>query len=321
MAIPSPQVVSTVDTVSDQRLDIDGATWQLSTNTNESVTLYSITSNAGTSYKIGYLKERPAEANFYSSNAAPAISGLTLVTTLGGIDANTKFYVDYDRAFILLHSSFSGSTTTVTYKGIGSIQKAKDINEAIRAANFANEKYLGGQGSAPTVDANGTSLGSSQEGILYFDNTSNKLKVWDGSAWADATSAVDGVMNTTEVSGSGSTGATPNHWYAFVDDASLQTVYLNGIRLIANQDYRSVNSNSSTSHMSSGTASHIYFVSATEDSDVISMTALGTVSAISVVPAGGGTFTGDVSLDTDSKLKQKGAFMQSSTHQAMVVGG
>ena len=129
MAIPSPQVVSTVDTVSDQRLDIDGATWQLSTNTNESVTLYSITSNAGTSYKIGYLKERPAEANFYSSNAAPAISGLTLVTTLGGIDANTKFYVDYDRAFILLHSSFSGSTTTVTYKGIGSIQKAKDIKK------------------------------------------------------------------------------------------------------------------------------------------------------------------------------------------------
>ena len=164
-------------------------------------------------------------------------------------------------------------------------------------------------------------ISSSQEGILYFDNTSNKLKVWDGSAWADATSAVDGVMNTTEVSGSGSTGATPNHWYAFVHDASLQTVYLNGIRLIANQDYRSVNSNSSTSHMSSGTASHIYFVSATEDSDVISMTALGTVSAISVVPAGGGTFTGDVSLDTDSKLKQKGAFMQSSTHQAMVVGG
>ena len=75
MAIPSPQVIAAVDTISDQRLDIDGTVWQLSTNTNESVILYGITDNAGTNYEIGYLKERPAAVNFYGSNAAPAVSG------------------------------------------------------------------------------------------------------------------------------------------------------------------------------------------------------------------------------------------------------
>jgi len=292
MAIPSPQVISTVDTVSDQRLDIDGTVWQLSTNTNESVILYGITDNAGTNYEIGYLKERPAVLNFYGSNAAPAVSGETEVTTLGAI-ASTKFYVDYDRAFILFPDGHS-SPVNVTYKGMGSIQKAKDVNEAIRAAEFANTKYLGGQGSAPTTDANSVALASGHEGILYFDNTTNKLKVWDGSAWSDATSAVEGVMSTVEVAGSGSTGSPSNQWYAFVHDATLQQVFLNGVRQIANTDYKSVNSNSSTTHMTSGTASHIYFVSATDSADVVSMVALGTVSAISVVPAGGGSFTGAV---------------------------
>ena len=163
MAIPSPQVISTVDTVSDQRLDIDGVVWQLSTNTNESVILYGITDNAGTNYEIGYLKERPAPLNFYGSNAAPAVAGETEVTTLGAI-ASTKFYVDYDRAFILFPNGHS-TPVNVTYKGLGSIQKAKDVNEAIRAANFSLTKYLGGQGSAPTVDGHGVSLASGQEGI------------------------------------------------------------------------------------------------------------------------------------------------------------
>jgi len=399
MAIPSPQVISTVDTVSDQRLDIDGVVWQLSTNTNESVILYGITDNAGTNYEIGYLKERPAPLNFYGSNAAPAVAGETEVTTLGAI-ASTKFYVDYDRAFILFPNGHS-TPVNVTYKGLGSIQKAKDVNEAIRAAEFANERYLGGvTGSAPSVDANGVTLASGHEGILYFDNDDNKLKVWDGSAWGNATSAVEGVMSTVEVAGSGSTGSPSNQWYAFVHDATLQQVYLNGVRQIANTDYKSVNSNSSTTHMTSGTPSHIYFVSATDSADVVSMVAFGTVTSISVVPAGGGAFTGAVTgtsltlsgdltvngtntiinsttlqvddknielahspsgsegndaavdgggitlkssdsdktilweNDTDSwnfnqnietttttKVKQKGAFMESSTHQALTLGG
>jgi len=336
MAIPSPQVISTVDTVSDQRLDIDGTVWQLSTNTNESVILYGITDNAGTNYEIGYLKERPAALNFYGSNAAPAVSGELEVTTLGAI-ASTKFYVDYDRAFILFPNAHA-TPVLVTYKGMGSIQKAKDVNEAIRAAEFAQTKYLGGQGSAPTTNANGVTLASAHEGILYFDNVGNKLKVWNGSAWADATSAVEGIMSTVEVAGSGSTGSPANQWYAFVHDATLQTVFLNGVRQIANTDYKSTNSNSSTTHLTSGTPSHIYFVSATDSADVISMVAFGTVSTISVVPAGGGTFTGAVTgtsltlsgdltangnviMATNKKVKQKGAFMQSSTHQAMVLGG
>ena len=175
MAIPSPQLVTVSGNISDQRLDIDNTTWQLSTNTNESVVLYGITSNAGTAYEIGYLKERPAELNFYGSNAAPAVSGETEVTTLGAI-ASTKFYVDYDRAFILFPDGHS-TPVNVTYKGMGSIQKAKDINESIRMAeNYQVSNFS----PAPTTNGTGNAIA---EGNLAYDSTANQLKVYNGSAW------------------------------------------------------------------------------------------------------------------------------------------
>ena len=34
----------------------------------------------------------------------------------------------------------------------------------------------------------------------------------------------------------------------------------------------------------------------------------------------GATFTGDITMPTNKKVKQKGAFMQSSTHQSLVLG-
>ena len=53
---------------------------------------------------------------------------------------------------------------------------------------------------------------------------------------------------------------------------------------------------------------------------------LGNVTNDAQVPASGGTFSGDVThngnitMATNKKIKQKGAFMQSSTHQALVLG-
>ena len=175
MAIPIPQLVTVSGDISDQRLDIDNTTWQLTTITNEAVTLYGITSQAGTAYEIGYLKERPAALNFYSSNPGPAVAGETEVTTLGAI-ASTKFYVDYDRAFILFPDGHS-TPVNVSYRGMGSIQKAKDINSAIGIA----EKYqVSNFSPAPSTNGTGNAIA---EGDLAYDSTANQLKVYNGSAW------------------------------------------------------------------------------------------------------------------------------------------
>ena len=121
------------------------------------------------------------------------------------------------------------------------------------------------------------------------------------------------------------------------------SVYLNGVRLVegSGKDFQATN------------GSTISGLSALTASDVIEVVALSTFSpADAVSAANGGTFNGNVSfcdnnitnvgslaLDsisadgtsitissdmetaTNKKIKQKGSFMQSSTHQSWVLGG
>ena len=129
MAVPNP--TTRISTQGDLRLDIDGSTYQLNSITNEAVSLGTLAAQVGTNYKIGYLNERPATASFSGGNAAPAIYGLTLGGAIGSIDANTKFFVDYDRAFILLHSTYGSSSVNVTYSGRGTLVRAKEINDCL----------------------------------------------------------------------------------------------------------------------------------------------------------------------------------------------
>ena len=121
------------------------------------------------------------------------------------------------------------------------------------------------------------------------------------------------------------------------------SVYLNGVKLVegSGKDFQATNGSTITG------------LSALTASDVVEVVALSAFSPSDTVSsANGGTFNGNVSfgdnnitnvgwlaLDsisadgtsitissdmetaTNKKIKQKGAFMQSSTHQAMVLGG
>jgi hypothetical protein len=98
-------------------------------------------------------------------------------------------------------------------------------------------------------------------------------------------------------------------------------VYLNGIKLVSGSDFTATN------------GSTISGLAALTASDVVDIVALSQFSPADTVPASGGTFSGNVThtgsitanggfeTSTTTKVKQKGAFMQSSTHQAMVLGG
>ena len=48
---------------------------------------------------------------------------------------------------------------------------------------------------------------------------------------------------------------------------------------------------------------------------------IATTGSGTLTVAGTSALNGDVTMATTKKIKQKGAFMQSSTHQAMVLGG
>ena len=111
------------------------------------------------------------------------------------------------------------------------------------------------------------------------------------------------------------------------------SVYLNGIKQVIPTDVAA--SNGST----------LVFAANLVVGDIVECIALSSFSPANTVPATGGTFSGAVihsgtvtnsstttatglitanggiETDTNSKVVQKGAFMQSSTHQAWVMGG
>ena len=108
------------------------------------------------------------------------------------------------------------------------------------------------------------------------------------------------------------------------------SVYLNGVKQVIGTGKDVVADNGST----------LVFASNLAEDDVVEVIALSSFQPSDTVSAStGGTFTGNITYsgpttatglitanggietDTNSKIKQKGAFMQSSTHQAIIMGG
>ena len=93
------------------------------------------------------------------------ISGLGTPTT--GSDATTKTYVD----------GILGSATAAAASAA-----AAAVSETNAAASYDSfdDRYLGPKASNPTVDNDGNTL---LTGALYFNSTSNEMRIWNGSSW------------------------------------------------------------------------------------------------------------------------------------------
>ena len=129
--------------------------------------------------------------------------------------------------------------------------------------------------------------------------------------------------------------------------AGQVSVFLNGVKLVvgAGKDCQATDGSTITGlsalvadDVIEVVALSIFSATTVEGADIISTGVTGTSKYLRVdgdgtsswqtvtIPtdfvsaASGGTFSGDVSMATNKKIKQKGAFMQSSTHQALTLG-
>ena len=104
-----------------------------------------------------------------------------------------------------------------------------DVTTAATNVVAFNNTYLGAQSSAPTLDPDGSAL---DVGDLYFDTTSNTMKVYSSSGWTNAGSSVNGTAERQEyIATSGQTNFSATYDVGFVD------VYLNGIKLVPTTDF------------------------------------------------------------------------------------
>ena len=157
-------------------------------------------------------------------------------------------------------------------------------------------------------------------GNLYFNNTDNEMRLYDGANWIAASAAgsaslleykfitTSGQVSSKTYSGTADVGGSLSYTQSNI------LVFLNGVLLKDTTDYTATNGTS------------IVLVAAPVLNDELTVVAFKSFTvADTVSAASGGTFSGAVTntglitanggleTDTNSKVVQKGAFMQSST--------
>ena len=224
-----------------------------------------------------------------SSSGLATISGLsTEISTLSGM-ASTLTSLNSNATNI---NNVAGALTNIN-------QVASNLSSV---ANFANI-YLGAASSNPTQDADGSSL---EDGDLYFNTTSNNLRVFStASGWQSAGSVTNGTSArfTFTVSGTPTTiSGNDDSGNALQYDANFMDVYLNGVKQINGTDVTITSGNS------------IVFASALTNGDIVDCVAFGTfqvanINAGTAITSGtlpiarGGTGISSVSGNADKVLK------------------
>jgi len=124
-------------------------------------------------------------------DAASATTSATNAATSATNAANSATAAATSASTAETHKDDAETAKTASETAKTAAETAKTAAQAAQAAaetaadNF-DDTYLGAKSSDPTVDNDGDALNA---GDLYFNTTSNTLRVYSGSAWQDA--AVD----------------------------------------------------------------------------------------------------------------------------------
>ena len=201
----------------------------------------------------------------------------------------------------ILAVSYNGGRVDVYLNGIKLVGDHSEMPSGTRDYTFTQT----GQGSSITIRT-GVALVSADviECIGHVSGSGKTVNTY--------TPSVSAGNNTFNSSTTGMNGFT-------LQGSDLLNVYLNGV-LLDSSDYTSDASADSVT------------ITSLASGDVVHIQVIGALDYANFVPAGGGTFTGSVTMSADTnqngnivmatnkKVQQKGAFLQSSTHQALTLG-
>tara|TARA_R100000988_G_scaffold101441_1_gene74368 strand:- start:301 stop:2145 length:1845 start_codon:yes stop_codon:yes gene_type:complete len=207
-----------------------------------------------------------------NSNLSTISTVNTNLSTITNVNSNLS-------AISTVNSNISAITTansnnTAITNVSNAIANVNQVASNLSAVNDFANIYLGASSSAPTQDPDGSAL---DDGDLYFDSTSNQLKVFaTGSGWQNAGSSVNGTSKRYKftISGTPTTlSGNDDNSESLTYDAGFIDVYKNGVKMVNGADV-TVTSGSS-----------IVFASALANGDIVEAIAFGTFN-VSNVSAG-----------------------------------
>src|SRR5210317_598924 len=301
--------------------DLTNTTWrQIQLSTSDQANVNTVAADLNGSNTIGTVAGSIANVNTTATNIANinTTAGIdTEITNVSGISSAISA-VNSNSANINAVNANSTNINLVAANNTNVTNVGSNISSITTAANnladinaFANI-YLGPSATAPTVDPDGSAL---DVGDLYFDSSSQTMKVYSSSGWIPAGSSVNGTSSrfTYTVSSSTTTitGADDNT-NTLAYDAGFIDVYLNGVKMVNGSDVT----------VTSGTS--VVFASAigVSGTDTVDIIAFGTfqLSNFSINDANdvstGGISDGQVLVYNNSA----GAFQPGNASSAEVYG-
>ena len=195
-------------------------------------------------------------------------------------------------------TTVAGVASTIT-ANLTAIQNASANATAVaNTYDQFDDRYLGVKNSDPTLDNDGNALVA---GALYFSNSTNTMKVYDGGSWISATSAGTTSLNIFKYVVSGSTqsifsGSDSNNATLTYTVANI-IVTLNGVVLDAS-DYTASNGTSIVLGTNAVTNDElvVYSFKSFEVANALSLATGGTV-------AGNSTFNGTLTVNNDATFQ------------------
>lgn len=124
-------------------------------------------------------------------------------------------------------SSATAAATSATNASNSATAASSSAASAAASYDSFDDRYLGPKATAPTVDNDGNTL---LVGALYFNTTSNQMKVWDGSSWLNAYASLSGaLLSSNNLSDVANTTTSRTNLGAAASGANTDITSLSGI--------------------------------------------------------------------------------------------
>jgi len=157
---------------------------------------FTLSDGATTGYSALHHKEKAIDAQSSAESARDAALGYRDTAAGHASTATTKAA----EAATSASTATTQAGTATTQAGIATTQAGIATNKASAAATSAanaaasydnfDDRYLGSKANDPTVDNDGDAL---LTGALYFNSTTDVMKVYDGAAWVAAYASIAGI--------------------------------------------------------------------------------------------------------------------------------
>lgn len=241
------KIIVVADNIADVQLVADNITSVQNAQANAAAAANSATAAASSA------SSALSSASSASSSASSALSSKTSAETAAATATTKAGEASSSAATATTKASeASSSAATATTKAgeasasasaaaISASDAAASASSAAALLDNFDDRYLGSKSSAPTVDNDGNPL---MIGALYWDTTTNKMRVYTASGWVDSTSMSQAALTIyryTATAGQTTFSGADANGLVLAYLAGGLVVSLNGVILVNGVDYTATN--------------------------------------------------------------------------------